>query len=289
MNIFAAALAAALLAAPASAQDSGSDHWDARITAVTGEVVVHPAGGGDEVAGDVDMPLEEGDRVVTSAGATAEIALDGGSLISLREGTDFTLENTQKSASIFSVALGSIMAKIQKLGSQSLSVRSPTSVAAVRGTEFAVDVEDGQSHVGVFDEGRVEVKGQSGGMTVLTPNQETSVSRGLSPMRARPLQRFAARRELMRAHVQRLAAVRQNWKTMPMAQRRQMRSKALKRLRQRRLNRQRRMRSGQIPDKRERREEERRKPRRKAIPKAKKRALKRRPAPHGQRPERKAP
>ena len=289
MNLLTAAFAVCLALGPAAAQDApAGDHWDARITAVTGEVVVYPAGGGDEVSGDVDMPLEAGDRVVTSAGATAEISLDGGSLLSLRESTDFTLENTQKSASIFSVALGSIMAKIQKLGSQSLSVRTPTSVAAVRGTEFAVDVEGDQSHVGVFDEGRVEVKGQAGGMTVLTPNQETSVTRGLAPMRASALMRFAARRELMRAHVQRLAVVRRNWKAMPLLQRRVIRAKALKRLRQRRVNRQRRMRQGQIPDKRERREDERRKPRRKAPPKPKKRALKRR-APARPRPERKTP
>jgi len=289
MNLLAAAFAACFAAMPASAQDSASDHWDARITAVTGEVVVHPAGGGDEVSGDADMPLEEGDRVTTSAGATAEISLDGGSLIALRENTDFTLENTRKSASIFSLSLGSILAKIQKLGSQSLSVRSPTSVAAVRGTEFGVDVEGEQSHVGVFDEGRVEVKGQTGGLTVLTPNQETSVARGMAPMRAAPLMRFAARRDMMRAHVLRLAAVRRNWRAMPAAQRRAVRAKALKRLRQRRLNRQRRARQGQIPEKRERREEERRKPRRKAAPKPKKRALKRRQAPHGRPGERKEP
>jgi hypothetical protein len=276
MNLPAAVFAAFLAVIPAAAQDAAtSDHWDARITAVTGEVVVHPAGGGDEVSAEAEMPLEEGDRVTTSAGASAEVALDGGSLIALRESTDFTLENTQKSASIFSVALGSILAKIQKLGSQSLSVRTPSSVAAVRGTEFGVDVEGEQSHVGVFDEGRVEVRGASGGApAVLTPNQETSVARGQAPQRVVPLSRFAARRGMMRAHVTRLAAVRQHWKSMPMAQRREVRAKALKRLRQRRLNHlQRRARQTHTPEKREKREP-RRKPRRKPLPKPKKRALK---------------
>ena len=258
---------------PASAQDAGSDRWEARLTAVSGAVAVHPAGGGDEFAGEIDMPLEEGDRVTTSAGASAEIALDGGSLIALRESSDFTLENTQKSASIFSLTFGSIMAKIQKLGSQSLSVRSPTSVAAVRGTEFAVDVEGEQSHVGVFDEGRVEVKGQAGGTAVLTPNQETSVARGQAPMRAAPLRRFAARRAMMRAHVQRAAFVRRNWKPMPAAQRRQARANAQKR---RQINRQRRTRPRRVENGDRRHEEERRE-RRQPRRKSKKRPQKRQP------------
>ena len=275
--LLAAAFAASSAGAPARAQEAGSDHWDARLTAVTGEVVVHPAGGGDEVSGDADMPLEEGDRVTTSADSTAELSLDGGSLITLAANSDFTLENTRKDASIFSLTLGSLIAKIQKLGSQSLSVRSPTSVAAVRGTEFAVDVEGEQSHVGVFDEGRVEVKSASGGGTeVLTPNQETSVARGQAPMRAAPLRRFAARRALMRARVQRLAVVRQSWKAMPAAQRREARAKAIKRLRQRRLKRlQRRARQGQTPENRQRRLEKRRQPRRKPQAKPKNRAPKR--------------
>jgi hypothetical protein len=274
---FSLILAAGAFVSPALAQDPGSDHWEARLTAVTGEVAVHPAGGGDEFSGTVDTPLEEGDRVTTSAGASAEIALDGGSLIAVRENSDFTLENTRKDASIFSLTLGSILAKIQKLGSQSLSVRSPTSVAAVRGTEFGVDVEGEQSHVGVFDEGRVEVKGQAGGTEVLAPNQETSVARGQTPMKAAPLRRFAARRALMRAHVQRAAFVRRNWKPMAAAQRRQARTNALKR--RRRANQgQRRARERRASENGERRHEEvRREPRRQPRRKPKKRAQRPKP------------
>jgi hypothetical protein len=234
----AAVIAAFAAAAPARAQDAGdSDHWDARLTAVSGEVAVHPADGSAEVAGEAGMPLEQGDRIVTSADSTAEISLDGESLMSLTANSDFTLEDTRKNASIFSLTFGSLMAKIQKLGSQSLKVRSPTSVAAVRGTEFGVDVEGEQSHVGVFDEGRVEVQGGEGRAEVLTPNQETSVRRGESPLRAAPLSRFAGRREAMRAHVRRLSLVRRNWKPMSSAQRRGARAGALRRARGRRLNR----------------------------------------------------
>jgi hypothetical protein len=259
----AVALAACAAAAPilALAQDSGSDRWDARLTAVTGEVVVHPAGGGDEVEAEADMPLEEGDRVVTSADSTAELSLDGGSLITLSANSDFTLEDTRKSASIFSLALGSLIAKIEKLGAQNLSVRSPSSVAAVRGTEFGVDVEGEGSHVGVFDEGRVEVKGGSGAAEVLTPNQETSVARGQAPMKAAPLRRFAARREMMRERVRRLQVVRRNWKPFKAAKRRAARAATLRRLRRRRLNNLKKR--GQPADRKRRQQPRRQKPRRK--------------------------
>ena len=257
----------ALTAAPVRAQDAdSSDHWDARITAAAGQVVLHPVDGSPAVEAEADMPLEQGDRVVTSSGSTAEIALDGDSLILLRENTDFTLENTRKSESIFSLALGSLLAKIQKLGAGRLSVRSPTAVAAVRGTEFGVDVEAGQSSVGVFEEGSVEVRGSAGGSEVLSANQETSVSRGQAPLKAAPLSRFASRRAAMRAHVGRLLAVRRNWKALTPAQRRAARVRALKRSGRRLQNRKARGRVGQNSPRRrqpQRRPPERRKPRRK--------------------------
>lgn len=218
------ALLLVLLALPARAEN-----WDARLTAFTGEVVVHPADGSEAVEAQVDMPLEPGDRVVTSSASTAEVSLDGESLIAVAESSDFTIEKADKNESVFALTVGSLIAKIQHLGDQRLSVRTPTSVAAVRGTEFGVEVESPeQSHVGVFDEGRVEVKGE-GGTEVLTPNQETSVRRGMAPMKARALQRFAARREAMRGHLQRLQAVRRNWKAMSVERRRERRARALQR------------------------------------------------------------
>jgi hypothetical protein len=228
-----AVLLAAFFSPPASvrAQDGGdSDRWEARITGASGEVVVHPVGGGDPVEGAVDMPLEEGDRIVTSEGSTAEITLDGQSLITLQENSDFTLENTAKRESVFSLSLGSILAKIQKLGEQGMRIRTPSSVAAVRGTEFGIDVEGSEdSHVGVFDEGRVEVSGQGGGTQVLTPNQETSVARGQAPLRPFALKRFVARRRMMRARIVRLQAIRKAWKSLPPGPRRQRRMAALRR------------------------------------------------------------
>jgi hypothetical protein len=212
------------------------DSWDARIASVSGDVTVVAADGSPEVSGEAHMPLEEGDRVVVGDGGSAEIALDGGSLITVRENSDFKLEKTAKADSSFFLAAGSMLAKIQKLGERRLKVRTPTAVAAVRGTEFGVDVDGEDSHVGVFDEGKVEVTGAAGGAPeLLISNQETSVAKGQAPKRAEQLKRFMARRAQMRAHGRKLAAIKSKWKTLPAGERRELRKKMMARMREHRL------------------------------------------------------
>lgn len=228
----AAAVAAASLAAPLLCR---AQSWDARLTKASGEVTVAPADGSPEVSGEAGMPLEEGDRVVVADGATAEVALDGGSLITVRENSDFLLEKTTKDDSSFFLRVGSLLAKIEKLQSRRLSVRTPTAVAAVRGTEFGVEVEEGASHVGVFDEGKVEVTAVEGGKReTLISNQELSVRRGVETLRAIQLKRFVAHRSAMRAHARRIAAIRAGWKALPPEVRRARRQKALERMREHR-------------------------------------------------------
>lgn len=236
MTFLCAALTLILAAAPARAQDAaGAERWDARIASVTGEVVVYAADGGAEAAGAADMPLEEGDRVTTGEGASAELSLDGGSLIHLGENSDFTLEKTLKAESVFRLDAGSLLAKIETLGARVLKVRTRHGIAAVRGTEFAVEVppagaEDDATHVGVFDEGRVEVTG-AGDTEVLTPNHETDVAAGAAPRRPFALKRFKARRALMKAHRRRLADLRKHWKAMAPAERRRARREVLEKMR----------------------------------------------------------
>lgn len=234
MTLLTAALAA-LLSASASAQ-SDPQRWEARLTAVAGDVAVYGADGSTEaVAGVEGLPLEEGDRVVVSSGSSAEVALDGDSLIALSAGSDFTLSKLSRAEAELSLAAGSLLAKIRSLGSDRLQVRTVAAVAAVRGTEFGVDVDGGgQSHVGVFDEGHVEVAGSAGAPQMLAPNQETSVSHGQAPAKPAALSRFAGRRAAMQAHRQRLLAIHRNWRPIPAARRRQMRRQARARQRARR-------------------------------------------------------
>ncbi|MBI4060111.1 MAG: FecR domain-containing protein [Elusimicrobia bacterium] len=218
--------------APARAQE---ESWDARLAGVSGDVTVVSADGSPEASGEADMPLEEGDRVVVAEGGSAEVSLDGSSLITVRERSDFKIEKTAAGDSSFFLSAGSILAKIQKLGARRLRVRTPSAVAAVRGTEFGVEVDGEESHVGVFDEGKVEVTGESGGEPeLLISNQETSVRRGGPPAHAAQLRRFMARRAQMRAHGRRIAVIKAKWRALPPALRRETRVRAMERMRENR-------------------------------------------------------
>jgi hypothetical protein len=232
MKIYLAGLAAlALLSAPAFAPD---DRWDARVAAVSGDAAVRPADGSPEVSAEEDMPLEEGDLIVVGEGGSAEVALDGGSLITVRENSEFVVEKTARGESSFFLKAGSLLAKIQKLASSRFSVRTPTAVAAVRGTEFGVETDGEETHIGVFDEGKVEVTGQDGGSELLISNQETAVGRGKRPVAAYQLKRFVARRQLMRGHARRISQIRGRWKALPPEARLEKRRKAVERMREHR-------------------------------------------------------
>lgn len=232
-TILASCLILSALALSAHAKEGG-ERWDARIVTASGEVTVHPADGSAEVAADDGMPLEQGDRVVTAAGAWAEIGFDGSSLVTLRENSDFTLERTETDSSSFRLSLGALVAKIESLGARQLHVRTPTAVAAVRGTEFGVEVEPDQTHVGVYDEGSVEVTGDAGGAETLAPRQETSVFRGKVPSKPIALRRFLLHRKLMMRNRTRLRDIRRRWKALPPEKRQELRGKIVERMRERR-------------------------------------------------------
>jgi len=228
-------LALALLLAAAAPVLAQAESWDARLGAVSGDVTVVAADGSPEVSGEDGMPLEEGDRVVVAEGGSAEVALDGGSLITVREKSDFKVEKTDKGDSSFFLQVGSLLAKIQKLGTHRLRVRTPTAVAAVRGTEFGVEVDGNNSHVAVFDEGKVEVSGDKGGKPeLLISNQETSVAQGQAPLHAAQIKRFMVHRAQMRGQGRRLAAIKAKWKALPPDQRLEMRKKMMERMRENR-------------------------------------------------------
>lgn len=223
-----------LLAVCLPLRAQGTD-WDARLGAVSGDVTIVPADGSPEVSGEAGMPLEEGDRVVVGDGGLAEVGLDATSLLVVRAGSDLKLEETAKAGSSFFLAAGALFAKIEKLGARALRVRTPTAVAAVRGTEFGVETDGATSHVGVFDEGKVEVSGTADGKPeLLRANQETSVKKGAGPGHAVQLRRFVRHRAHVRGHGRRLAALKSKWKALPPEERRAARLKAIERMRENR-------------------------------------------------------
>ncbi|MBI3554610.1 MAG: FecR domain-containing protein [Elusimicrobia bacterium] len=229
----AAPIASAEDPAPAAQEES----WDARLADVKGDVQIFEGGGEQGLPAEKDMPVNEGDRLLLGADGSADLTLDGGSLIHLSANTDFTVGQLDRKSTAFKLAFGTFLAKIEKLlSAQSLIVQTPTAVAAVRGTEFGVEVDKespDEAHVGVFDEGKVEVKGESGGSEILIGGQETKVVKGQAPARAYQLSRLARHRSYMRGVLKkRLSGWRKRWKALPQARRRELRAKALSRMRE---------------------------------------------------------
>lgn len=249
-------LAAALLPSFASAQDA--DRWDARLSSVAGDVTVYTAEHPEGAPGEADMPLEEGDRVETADGATAELSYDGEAVVGIESNSKVAVSATNKAAGELSLLLGAIAAKFNTLAAgRQFKVKTPTAVAAVRGTEFGVEVEGEDTHVGVFDEGKVSVADQQGREEIVPANHETSVVRGQAPAKAVALRRFARRRALMGRLRGRHARLRRVWKALPPEKRRELRQQRLQKMMERRAKLQQRLekRNERIREREQRREE----------------------------------
>jgi hypothetical protein len=242
-NIPLVILAAALFWGPPafSQPASGETEYEARLTEVKGEVTVFTAEEPEGVPGEKDLPLVPGDKVKTGADSSAEIFFSGEHCVALRARSELTLASLQRRDAELGLALGSLLAKVQSLAGGLFRVRTPAAVAAVRGTEFGVEIDEKdpeQTLVGVFDEGRVAVSGQGGAEELLKSNQETVVRRGGRPLPAYQLRRLARHRAQMRGFRKRSVLARKEWRSMTSEQRQAKRREMLpklKLLRQQRL------------------------------------------------------
>lgn len=142
----------AVLAAP----ESG------KVTVAVGEVQVSAK------AGDPPVPLKAGDKVAigstirTGAGARAVVVLTSRSAIRVAENSEVVVETVDETVSPKKVTVdlkeGSLAAllKPNAAGELDFQVRTPSGVAAARGTFFSVAVKDGKGYAQV-KEGRVDV------------------------------------------------------------------------------------------------------------------------------------
>jgi hypothetical protein len=135
-----------------------------------------------------NAPVNLGDTIVSAAGK-AKIALDDGTIISVGENSRVRIAEYEKSAgntkarlSLVSGALRSLVTKVTPAGK--FEIETETAIAAVRGTDWVIEVTSAQTSVAVV-EGAVGVSGREGqaqATVVLdTPGQGTDVRRGAAP------------------------------------------------------------------------------------------------------------
>lgn len=234
-----AAQLALAASAPCLAQEPaapGPQALQAQITAIEGHALVFYAEQPEQgVPAEVGLPLDPGDRVQSEERSRVEISLEGDSVVELGPLSELSLTRLESRETVLSLASGALWAKVQELlrasGGQ-LRVETPTAVAAVRGTEFAVehDAREG-TRVGVFDEGRVEVSEPSGGAAAaLGPNQELlGVAPGRAWRRPQALRHFQGGRRRIESLRRRAAFLKRSWKPLPPAKRREFRQQAFRR------------------------------------------------------------
>ncbi|MDA8130725.1 MAG: FecR family protein [Elusimicrobia bacterium] len=200
MRIF---LITALLALPAAMNAAET----ACIYQLQGSVEVRKAGEEDWLKAVKGLPLRQGDSLRTGGRSWCEMLLRDGTFIRLDQNSETGAEELRADdegrAFGFSFLKGRAVWLVAKLKGKVLSrftVRTPSAVCAVRGTEFAVSVStDGASQVGLF-EGKVALT-SGAAEKELVPGQEAALSRGEVAVAAR-LSR------LMKAEEKRCAALR---------------------------------------------------------------------------------
>ena len=135
----------------------------------------------------IGIELLEGDQVQTGRGVLLEIRLvRGGAIIKLAENTTFIIERMSGGVTTLTLLYGRIRAKVEKLaGVETFSVRTATTVAGVRGTDFGVDIVALKTRVADIPATRVYCFEGAVAVTTLvapTPAATTTETEALEPV-----------------------------------------------------------------------------------------------------------
>ena len=136
-------LALAFAALPALASDIGV------VKVSRGAVSVERAG--QKLPATVGMAVRASDVIVTGADGSAGITFTDNSLVSVGPGSSFAIEKYRFDStthagefegSLRKGKLAAVSGKMVKQTPESMKIRTPSSVMAVRGTEFVVSVDE---------------------------------------------------------------------------------------------------------------------------------------------------
>lgn len=127
-----------------------------KVTYLVGSGTV--ARGGQRIAMAVSLPCRAGDTVQTGKASRAELRYSDNTLVRLEENSRLVLASRTKGGAEPTLQAGKLWANVRKAsqGGTGFGVKTPTAVAAVRGTVFGVGANDSTSRVQLY-EGRVDV------------------------------------------------------------------------------------------------------------------------------------
>jgi len=121
------------------------------ISAIVGNAFVKRDGDTSWIKARMRMPVYENDAVSTKPESECEISLNEDKVIRLSENTAALLSSKQKANTSVKTAQGSVWINVKHLvDKRSVSVSTPTAVAAIRGTVFNVTCDPNGSDFMVF-------------------------------------------------------------------------------------------------------------------------------------------
>jgi len=160
----------------------------ARLTITKGDVKI--VEGESVTAVTSGQVLKAGQLIRTGADSMAELFVKDQGIIRLSSNTEFGVKRVDASGSEFEQPVGQATVFLKRLKQDSeFSINTPTSVAAVRGTSFMVDVKSKTESMFALYDGAIEVKNQKGQSVVLDGQGELSVTQkgNISKEAIRPL------------------------------------------------------------------------------------------------------
>ncbi len=156
----------------------------ATIVFVKGKAEVQRRGERAWRAAEIKMAVYPGDKLSTEDGAELEVKTDDGSVLKLKDRSLLEIDAMEKQAkplatiTSLKLGLGKLLGCIRKLSSKEskFDVTTPTAVAGVRGTVFAVFAEGDSTELDVL-KGKVAVSGQVGAEQMVGEKQYTVVAK----------------------------------------------------------------------------------------------------------------
>ncbi|HTY09409.1 MAG TPA: FecR domain-containing protein [Candidatus Edwardsbacteria bacterium] len=184
-DLIAAALAMLVLLAAAAPCQGQFKPTEARLSFVKGKVEIQRVGGALWTAGSLKMRVYPGDKVSSDTSAEAEITLDDGSVIKLKDKSLLVIEKMEKqkkpltTITALRAVNGKVLGCIKKLATKEskFSVTTPTAVAGVRGTVFGVFVAGDSTELDVL-KGEVALAGEQGGEVMVGEKMMSTAVKG---------------------------------------------------------------------------------------------------------------
>ncbi|MBI4056451.1 MAG: FecR domain-containing protein, partial [Elusimicrobia bacterium] len=171
------------------------------LSSSQGTVEVQQARSTDWVRAEAPFPLNMGDRVRTGRRAKAQISLQDGSRLELGRSSSFEVGSMGSTLSSLRLTWGRLKAWVSHVADRRFEVRTPTAVAAVRGTEFEIQYHGGTTSVDLYN-GLLAVSDNHGNEVLLKPNEHIEVAQRIGTPRslsdAQGAQNQADRQDLRR-------------------------------------------------------------------------------------------